>query len=817
MRRPLILVTAGICSSLALAVPAVAHTGSAAATHVSAVAVGDLELLTDPFLQTPSTDAVHVVWMTEFAGDDHVVLTGDGVDALSADALAAIAGGGQAPAGITAHRAVTTQLSRVAEDAASYLPEGVRPSAQDGVVARDVFRHEAVVRGLAPASQTPYRVVSARGEELGASATFRLAPAAWRGEGQRILLTSDHQAMVNTPANLQVAAATIGPIDAVFQAGDLVNVPDRASEWFDDTRGSAWFPVLQGRGGRTATNGLQYSGAPIIQNAPLFSAIGNHEVQGRISGATSLGGGNNSVPREVAETAYEAVAAQVNPTGDPQVRARWIEDNSFSTTTYEEILTLPESRTGGETYYAATVGDVRLVTLYSTRMWRGTANDADPAARTSTSRYQEAAGTLDDPLAQGYGEFIYEGLDTGSAQYAWLLEELQSPQFQDAQYTVVMMHEGPQGLGDNIAPAFTDPERIEERDAQGNLVGVRYEYPAEQNVLLTDVQPLLEEAGVDLVYSGHSHLWNRFMADSGTVFLEASNTGNSYGAFHPLSGRSRPVPGAPWDASNYPAQGNPGGLEPLLPTGTPLTDAQGTPLPFVQSNDHAVFSVLDTGLGQVTTWVYDLRTPDVAPVVLDEFPLGTLTPSPTFADVAAGQPFYADVRWLAELGLARGTVVDDQTLFAPATAMSRQALAAFVYRYAGAGWTPEPGTRTFADVAPDHEFFTAIEWMVAQGLTTGYDERTFGPTNAVSRQAMAAFLHRLTGAPAVLAAPSFTDVPAGSDFADAIAWLETAGITGGYDDGTFRAVLPITRQAMAAFLHRYDVELHRADTAASRG
>ncbi|MCK9903468.1 hypothetical protein CC117_26940 [Parafrankia colletiae] len=42
----------------------------------------------------------------------------------------------------------------------------------------------------------------------------------------------------------------------------------------------------------------------------------------------------------------------------------------------------------------------------------------------------------------------------------------------------------------------------------------------------------------------------------------------------------------------------------------------------VQSNDHAMFSVFDTGPGQVVSYSFDLRTPDVAPVVLDRFNLG---------------------------------------------------------------------------------------------------------------------------------------------------------------------------------------------------
>ncbi|WLT39718.1 hypothetical protein NON20_09935 [Synechocystis sp. B12] len=61
------------------------------------------------------------------------------------------------------------------------------------------------------------------------------------------MLTSDHQLMPMVAANIQQAIAVYGDFDGVFHAGDMVNVPDRASEWFDDRRGRSFFPVLQGR------------------------------------------------------------------------------------------------------------------------------------------------------------------------------------------------------------------------------------------------------------------------------------------------------------------------------------------------------------------------------------------------------------------------------------------------------------------------------------------------------------------------------------------------------------------------------------------
>ena len=96
----------------------------------------------------------------------------------------------------------------------------------------------------------------------------------------------------------------------------------------------------------------------------------------------------------------------------------------------------------------------------------------------------------------------------------------------------------------------------------------------------------------------------------------------SYGAYHPLSGRSRPIPPAPWDPANYLAQGNPGGLDPVVPTLAPLRTADGTPLPFIADSRYVVFQALDTGTGLVTSWYVDLDAEDPAAVEFDQLPLG---------------------------------------------------------------------------------------------------------------------------------------------------------------------------------------------------
>lgn len=583
--------------------------------------IDEAQLLSDPFLQLPTEDSVRVVWVTEFEGARHVLVYGEGLNGLGRDALVAAARG-ELVAGPTGARlrvvdADTLLMSRTREDERSRVPGRT----YEAETRREVWRHEAVASGLTAGERTPYAVVSLREDgAVAASETFTLAPLPPAGQPLKILLTSDHQLKANTPANLQKVEQTVGRVDAVFFAGDLVNIPDRASEWFDDERGFAFFPGLQGRANRVETKSgtpVTYVGGELIQHAPLFPALGNHEVMGRVSERNLGGEYNDPKPRAVAARAYEKVADQVNPAGDPELRARWIENNSYNYDTYVELFTLPESETGGETYYATTIGDVRLVSLFATRIWRTPAID-----RNRQSKFDEPTGSFGDEMEQGWGSHIFERIDVGSEQYEWLARELQSEAFRSARYKVVLVHHPIHTLGDNVNPPFTDPVRIVERDDAGNVTRIRYEYPKPDNHLVRDVEPLLNAAGVDLVHNGHSHVWNRFRNEAGVNFIETSNVGNNYGAYV-VGGRTRGnvPPSPPWNAENYDGQGDPYGLEPFVPTVEPLVDDEGNPLPYVASNDYTVFSILDTGTGEVTSYIYDVREPELGVRVLDVFDL----------------------------------------------------------------------------------------------------------------------------------------------------------------------------------------------------
>ncbi|MBD2185303.1 metallophosphoesterase family protein [Aerosakkonema funiforme] len=556
------------------------------------------QLLTDPFLQLPTATGVRVVWFTEFAGSRHIVTYGEDLNFTAV--------------------ATTIKLSRTREDERSKVGKQRREGEiYEKIAIRHIWRHEAEVTGLTPLKRIPYRVTSVRedGESV-SSDVFTLAASPPAGMPLKILLTSDHQLMPMTPANLQKVAETVQRVDAVFFVGDLVNVPDRASEWFDDNRGVAFFPCLQGRAnGEITKNGITtvYTGGQLIQHAPIFPALGNHEVMGRFSMLTELKSQfSNPFPLTVSEQIYDKNAQALNPNNDPEMRRTWLKNHSFNTDTYEEIFTLPSTSPGGKRYYAVTLGDVRLVVPFIACVWR-----IPSLGENAKGKYREREQDFDKPMEWGYGQHIFEPIKKGSTQYNWLVQELNSPEFKNAKYKIVMFHHPAHTLGENIVPAFTDPVQKIERNLDGKIQSIRYEYPQHEDYIIRDVLPLLESAGVQLVFFGHSHLWNRFVSDSGMHFLESSNVGNSYGAFIGEERRNNIPIGY---QEEYVATGDPNKLDPIVPTIAPLIDENAHSLPYVASNDITVFTILDTATATVSSYRFD-TTKGGEVIKFDEFKL----------------------------------------------------------------------------------------------------------------------------------------------------------------------------------------------------
>ena len=174
-----------------------------------------------------------------------------------------------------------------------------------------------------------------------------------------------------------------------------------------------------------------------------------------------------------------------------------------------------------------------------------------------------------------------------------------------------------------------------------------------------------------------------------------------------------------------------------------------------------------------------------------------------FSDVPATRAFAAEIAWLAGSGITSG--FSDGT-FRPLGTVNRDAMAAFLYRFAGRPSFTPPGTSPFIDISPSTPFYKEITWLASTGITGGFSDGTFRPQGTVNRDAMAAFLYRFAGRPDFTppTVSPFSDISPSSPFYKEVTWLATTGVTGGFSDGTFRAGQAVNRDAMAAFLFRFD-------------
>ena len=174
------------------------------------------------------------------------------------------------------------------------------------------------------------------------------------------------------------------------------------------------------------------------------------------------------------------------------------------------------------------------------------------------------------------------------------------------------------------------------------------------------------------------------------------------------------------------------------------------------------------------------------------------TADSTFADVPTDAYYYEAVKWAAEKGITGGI---GDNLFAPNQSCTRAQIVTFLWRAAG---SPEPKSTNhpFTDVPSGSYYEKAVAWAVENGITEGMSDTTFSPNTTCTRAQSVAFLYRAAGSPAVSGSTAFTDVPANSYYANAAAWAEQNGITGGIGNGQFGPHNDCTRAQIVTFLYR---------------
>lgn len=224
-----------------------------------------------------------------------------------------------------------------------------------------------------------------------------------------------------------------------------------------------------------------------------------------------------------------------------------------------------------------------------------------------------------------------------------------------------------------------------------------------------------------------------------------------------------------------------------LADGEPLADATGTELVPGDALEGVTLAVTVTG-----------TRPGAEPIAATSAATAALLPR--FADLTTGG-HTANARWAGNQGIIGGIRGDDGIIrFDPKAPATRGVTAIALYRLAGSPEFELPAVPTFADVPADHDAFAAVEYLVSVGVTAV--KSNFGPGDVLTRQQIAAFLYRAS-APS-FTAPStatFSDVAVGSTYFRSIEWLAAERIT--TVSGTFRPTATVSREELATFLKRW--------------
>ena len=175
-----------------------------------------------------------------------------------------------------------------------------------------------------------------------------------------------------------------------------------------------------------------------------------------------------------------------------------------------------------------------------------------------------------------------------------------------------------------------------------------------------------------------------------------------------------------------------------------------------------------------------------------------------FTDVSRNDWFYGDVSYVYENGIMDGVSAET---FAPNATLTRGMIVTILYRMENK--PAVTGASKFTDVDANEWYGAPVAWAAENGIVTGYSETTFGPNDPVTREQLAAILYRYAvykGMSAVTLEQNlsrFTDADQISAYAvPAMNWAVGKGLINGAD-GKLSPKASATRAQVAAIIHRY--------------
>lgn len=181
----------------------------------------------------------------------------------------------------------------------------------------------------------------------------------------------------------------------------------------------------------------------------------------------------------------------------------------------------------------------------------------------------------------------------------------------------------------------------------------------------------------------------------------------------------------------------------------------------------------------------------------------TMAWSGSFVDADKQAWYYPAVRYVCYYGMMNGTSTES---FAPESDFSRAQMAQILYNLEG---RPQTIQVMYTDVSQDAWYAAAISWAMQSGILTGYGDGRVGPDDAITREQLAAILYRYAGqmgydTSAQADLSGFADVDAVSAYARLpLAWTYATGIVNGTDATTLALGGTATRAQAATMLMRF--------------
>ena len=236
--------------------------------------------------------------------------------------------------------------------------------------------------------------------------------------------------------------------------------------------------------------------------------------------------------------------------------------------------------------------------------------------------------------------------------------------------------------------------------------------------------------------------------------------------------------------------------------GVTVKDKNGTNVPVTKNDDGTYTFTMPATAVTVTPEFVELPVSD---------PLPTTDVSDRFSDVGKNAWYHDAVQWAADQGLMNG--VSDDT-FAPSDTCTRGMVVTMLWRMAGEPASDAGGS--FTDVSSGAWFADAVNWAAETGTVNGISATEFAPDAPVTREQLAAILYRYAqaqgkGFTGMWAFPlEYPDASEVSGYADeAMHWMTMHGIITGMADGTLAPRDNATRAQIAAMFMRFCAEMEK--------